>query len=318
MAQAGEVLFRLPIAATNGEIVVTQPQTQVYLLTFNSPADNRLLPVSQIQSEKKAILDRTHADNLHLQDFCNAFRLALDIIEAKYEPGVLITTSGIAKYVCFVNFTEEGRFTDSFWNNRFYSNGLDLETAVSTPNFFNGTLYALWRRILTYPMPTIALLNGHAFAGGAMTAMMHDYRFMNPSKGFFCLNEVELGANLQLPMSSIFRQKCTPQAYRLLVLEAARLNGPAALKEGIVDVLGDLNSAFKYIEERKLVAKAQPGMSGRAVFRALKEGMFAETVGYLENDGKGQSSLLDVPEKETREIESIQARVKQWEKQSKL
>jgi hypothetical protein len=59
-------------------------------------------------------------------------------------------------------------------------------------------------------------------------------------------------------------------------------------------------------------------MSGRAVFRALKEGMFAETVGYLENDGKGQSSLLDVPEKETQEIESIQARVKQWEKQSKL
>jgi enoyl-CoA hydratase/carnithine racemase len=201
---------------------------------------------------------------------------------------------------------------------RFYSNGLDLESAVSTPNFFNGTLYALWRRLLTYPMPTIALLNGHAFAGGAMTAMMHDYRFMNPQKGFFCLNEVELGANLQLPMSSIFRQKCTPQTYRLLVLEAARLNGPAALKEGVVDVLGDLSTALKYVDERKLVAKAQPGMSGRAVFRALKEGVFAETIGYLETDGKGKSSLLDVPEKETKEIEAIQAHAQQWEKKSKL
>jgi len=274
MAQTGEVLFKLPIAVTEGEIVVTQPKPQVYLLTFNSPQDNRLLP-----------------------DFCDTFRLALDIVEAKYEPGVLITTSGIAK---------------------FYSNGLDLESAVSTPNFFNGTLYALWRRLLTYPMPTIALLNGHAFAGGAMTAMMHDYRFMNPQKGFFCLNEVELGANLQLPMSSIFRQKCTPQTYRLLVLEAARLNGPAALKEGVVDVLGDLSTALKYVDERKLVAKAQPGMSGRAVFRALKEGMFAETIGYLETDGKGKSSLLDVPEKETKEIEAIQAHAQQWEKKSKL
>jgi hypothetical protein len=46
MAQAGEVLFKLPIAVTNGEIVVTQPKPQVYLLTFNSPQDNRLLPVS--------------------------------------------------------------------------------------------------------------------------------------------------------------------------------------------------------------------------------------------------------------------------------
>ena len=33
-------------------------------------------------------------------------------------------------------------------------------------------------------MPTIALLNGHAFAGGLMLAMHHDYRIMNPSKGF--------------------------------------------------------------------------------------------------------------------------------------
>lgn len=46
MAQTGEVLFKLPIAVTKGEIVVTQPQPQVYLLTFNSPQDNRLLPVS--------------------------------------------------------------------------------------------------------------------------------------------------------------------------------------------------------------------------------------------------------------------------------
>jgi len=90
------------------------------------------------------------------------------------------------------------------------------------------------------------------------------------------------------------------------------------LKEGVVDVLGDLSTALKYIDERKLVAKAQQGMSGRAVFRALKEGMFAETIGYLETDGKGQSSLLDVPEKETKEIEAIHARVQQWEKKSKL
>jgi hypothetical protein len=66
MAQAGEVLFRLPIAATNGEIVVTQPQTQVYLLTFNSPADNRLLPVSQIQIGRNDAQEGTGADDLEL------------------------------------------------------------------------------------------------------------------------------------------------------------------------------------------------------------------------------------------------------------
>ena len=104
----------------------------------------------------------------------------------------------------------------------FYSNGLDLEHASFTPGFFPESLYALWRRVLTYPMPTIALINGHAFAGALMLSMMHDYRVMNPHKGFLCLNEVELGVPLRPPMTSIFREKVQPPVYRRLVLEAAR------------------------------------------------------------------------------------------------
>jgi enoyl-CoA hydratase/carnithine racemase len=96
--------------------------------------------------------------------------LALDIIEQRLPKGVVITTSTITK---------------------FYSNGLDYENAIKDPTFFSGSLFPLWRRLITYPMPTVALLNGHAFAGGLMTAMMHDYRIMNPHKGFVCLNELD-------------------------------------------------------------------------------------------------------------------------------
>lgn len=74
----------------------------------------------------------------------------------------------------------------------------------------------------SYPMPTIALINGHGFAGALMTAMMHDYRIMNPTKGYLCLNEVDLGVPLRPAMSSIFRQKCSPTVYRTLVLEGRR------------------------------------------------------------------------------------------------
>ncbi|KAK4967027.1 hypothetical protein LTR66_011986 [Elasticomyces elasticus] len=71
-------------------------------------------------------------------------------------------------------------------------------------------------------MPTISLLNGHAFAGALMLAMMHDYRVMNPHRGYLCLNELELGVPLRPPMSSIFRQKVSPSTYRSMVLEARR------------------------------------------------------------------------------------------------
>ena len=43
--ESGKVLFELPIAATSGKVVCTQPAKQVYLITWTSGADNRLLTV---------------------------------------------------------------------------------------------------------------------------------------------------------------------------------------------------------------------------------------------------------------------------------
>lgn len=106
-------------------------------------------------------------DNRLAATFIQAFLFALDIIEHRYPVGVVISTSAIPK---------------------FYSNGLDLEHVMATPGFHDDSLYKLERRLSTYPMPTVALLNGHAFAGGLIVAMHHDYRIMNPSKGYCCMS----------------------------------------------------------------------------------------------------------------------------------
>ncbi|KAK0848125.1 hypothetical protein LTR48_006103 [Friedmanniomyces endolithicus] len=223
--------------------------------------------------------------------------LALDIIETRYDAGVVITTSGIEK---------------------FYSNGLDLEHASFTPGFFPDALYALWRRLLTYPMPTIALLNGHAFAGALMLAMMHDYRMMNPHKGYVCLNEVELGVPLRPPMTSIFRQKVSAQTYRKLVLEAARYKALEAFKEGIVDWLGGLDEALAYVDELKLVQKACKGMNGKQVYGDLKREMWRETIDYLENFGAEDGRDFMIQARRKREREVAEGKVKVWEAKAKL
>jgi Delta3-Delta2-enoyl-CoA isomerase len=137
----------------------------------------------------------------HLQDFCHTLILALDIIETTHSPGVIITTSAVAK---------------------FYSNGLDLNHVQQTPHFFTDSLWRLFYRFITYPMPTVALVNGHAFAGGLMLAMMHDYRIMNPHRGFVCLIGLELGYSLRPPMLSVFREKVSPTTLRRMILEAVR------------------------------------------------------------------------------------------------
>lgn len=162
-------------------------------------------------------------------------------------------------------------------------------------------------------MPTIALVNGHAFAGGFMTAMMHDYRVMNPHRGFLCINELEFGAPLPAPMSSIFRQKVpSPNTYRAIVLESKRFNALEALKEGLIDSLGGADEVLSFCKEFKLVDKAKSGVYGR-----LKQEMWRETVGFLTTADADEKRMAQyVKDQKAREAEE-ERRVEQWESQNK-
>ncbi|KKA28726.1 hypothetical protein TD95_004821 [Thielaviopsis punctulata] len=235
-------LFTVKIPAVagypGGGLLVTEPAPAVYLLTISYAPDNRLVaPV------------------------CSALLEALDILEARYPIGVVITTSGIPK---------------------FYSNGLDLKHTVEFDRreFLAKHLFRLWLRLLSYPMPTIALIPGHAFAGGFMTAMFHDYRVMNPGRGFLCLNELDFGVALQPQMTAIFREKLSPVALRTVALEAKRVSGPEALAMGIVDVLGGINEAMELITSRQLLEKGKTGIYG-----LMKREMYRQTADMLTLEG---------------------------------
>ncbi|KAA8648364.1 hypothetical protein EYZ11_006806 [Aspergillus tanneri] len=264
-------LFTIPIAS-GGSIVCSNPSSSekeknIYLLTFTSPKDNRLTPV-----------------------FIDALLLALDVVEHRYPKGVLITTSGIAK---------------------FYSNGLDLELAQTTEGFVENYLWKLFRRLLTYPMPTICLLNGHAFAGGCMLAMYHDYRIQNPSKGYLCINELEFGVPLQSPMMCIFREKLPPVSFRDLVLEAKRFSGAPSVSAGLVDGLGGLEETLTFIRERGLLKKAATGIYG-----TMKEEMYRHSLGILDGHAANLEWRDQVEDRKSQIEEDGLKAVEAWEKRS--
>ncbi|KAL2155568.1 hypothetical protein VTH82DRAFT_310 [Thermothelomyces myriococcoides] len=234
-------------------------------------------------------------DNRLTTASCNALLDALDLIEfGGYKPGVVVTTSGIEK---------------------FYSNGLDLEHALSTENFLPGVLYKLFHRLLTYPMPTIALMPGHAFAGGLMLAMHHDYRVMNATRGFACVNELEFGVPLKAAMSSIFRLKLPPATYRDLVLEARRFSGPAAVAAGLADRAGGLDAVLDLVRERKLAAKAATGIYG-----LLKAEMYRESVALLSRSGWEQGEERDrlLAESEDKRRQEGERRAAELKEKAKL
>ena len=159
-------------------------------------------------------------------------------------------------------------------------------------------------------MPTIALLPGHAFAAGFMTAMMHDYRLMNPHRGFLCLNELDFGAPLQPPMASIFRQKVpNPNTFRTMVLESKRYNALEGLKEGFLDGLGGMPEVITFIQEMGLLKRARSGVYGR-----LKTEMWGETVRFLDGfEFLGKNPAQEGMANDQRQNEE-KKRVEEWER----
>jgi len=157
---------------------------------------------------------------------------------------------------------------------KIFSNGIDLEWLVpviqkndlKTAKKFFYQLNELFKRLVTYPMITIAAINGHAFAGGAIMACAFDFRFMRSDRGFFCFPEVDLGIPF-LPGMNALLKKAIPMykveemqytgsrltAYDChehhIILKTCPLN---ELMDDVLEFAHGLNKERKIIREMKL------------------------------------------------------------------
>jgi enoyl-CoA hydratase/carnithine racemase len=120
---------------------------------------------------------------------------------------------------------------------KFYSNGLDLDWITHNPEQWGPYLdrvHGLFARLLTLPMPTVAALNGHAFAAGAMLALSHDYRVMRADRGYFCLPEVDLGLSFTPGMSALIQARLPKTTAHEAMVTGRRYGGEDARAAGIV------------------------------------------------------------------------------------
>ena len=126
---------------------------------------------------------------------------------------------------------------------KFFSNGIDLDWMLSgdidDPMSFVGDMLQMWARVMSLPIPTVAAINGHAFAGGAMFSLAHDHVLMRADRGYWSVNEVLLRMRLTPGMQAILSGRLTAPTARRAILTAHRFDGPAALAAGIADALYD-------------------------------------------------------------------------------
>ncbi len=205
------------------------------------------------------VLAMQAGENRFNRPFVDVLAGALDEVEGSSGPAALVTTG-----------TE-----------KFYSNGLDLDwlmgPGANEGQAFIGDFLALMGRLLALPVPTVAAMNGHAFAGGAMWALAHDFRVMRADRGYFCLPEVDLGMPFAPGMQALITTKLDSRTASDLILTGRRLGAAEALALRVVD---EAVAADEVLPRAIARADALAGKQ-RAIYGRLKRDLFGHAIERL-------------------------------------
>lgn len=216
------------------------------------------------------LLKMNAGENRWNTSFVREFSEALDEVELDDGPGALVTSS-----------TDE----------KFFSNGLDLDWVKNPEKYpqngdrevFGEEFMYLMGRMITLPVPTICVINGHAFGAGFMLSLSHDVRVMREDRGFICANEIQLGMKIPRPELALFRHKIPANSFFETVQLSKRWTGPDALNAGIVQAVGSIDE-LQEMALRKAEELA-PLAADRKNFGAHKEMLYGENAAINLNHG---------------------------------
>lgn len=200
-------------------------------------------------------------------DLLSGLECALDEIERREGPAALVVT-GTGKY---------------------FSNGLDLEFMAANPTEVEANLarvHSLYARLLALDAPTVAAINGHAFAGGGMLALAFDVAVMRADRGWFCLPESDLAMSFTAGMNALVAARLSPPVAHSAMVTGRRFTGEQALAAGIVAEL----AAEEDVLPRALALAEGLAAKPRAAVGAIRRLLHAHAIEQLEESAAPQAA----------------------------
>jgi len=217
------------------------------------------MPIQLTREDDVFILRMQSGENRFNADSVKALNDALDEVEASSGAAALVTVG-------------EGKF---------FSNGLDLEWmskvgAEPTKQCIK-EVHAMLGRFLSFPMMTVAALNGHAFAAGAMLALAHDFRVMRSDRGYFCLPEVDIQIPFTPPMSALIQAKLSKRAAHEAMITGKRFSAEESLAH---DIVHEIAPEAEVLGRATAIAQSHANKP-RATLAAIKQGTYTEALRLL-------------------------------------
>jgi enoyl-CoA hydratase/carnithine racemase len=202
------------------------------------------------------VLNLGNGENRFNNASLDAIERCLDEVQAAPAPRALVTTA----------------------SGKIFSNGLDLEWMAANQELigeFVPRLHELLARMLELDVPSVAALQGHTFAAGAMLALAHDQRVMRADRGFFCLPEVDIRIPFTHGMNALIAARLSKHAAHEAMTTGRRYGGLDAQAAGIVDrAFEEDRVRSEAIELAAALASKDPATLG-AIKRRLYQGPLA-------------------------------------------
>ena len=201
-----------------------------------------LRAVIDLQNQDGIFVLRMHnGENRFNLPFLDALDAALDKVE-QGSPRALVTVG----------------------DGKFYSNGLDLEWMSGPGREQAATAIArvhkLLGRMLAFPTLTVAALNGHTFAAGAMLALAHDFRVMREDRGYFCLPEADIQIPFTPAMDAVIRCKLPIVTAHEAMVTGRRYTAEQARAAQIVH---DSAAEAEVLSTARTLAETHAGKTGK-------------------------------------------------------
>ncbi|MFI6869999.1 enoyl-CoA hydratase/isomerase family protein [Nocardia sp. NPDC050406] len=163
---------------------------------------------------------QTDSENRFHPEWIDEVHTLLDEVEGSEGPAALVVTT----------------------TGKFFSNGLDTDWLFGNfdkVHWYLDRVHTIFSRLLAFPMPTVAAVNGHAFGAGAMLATSCDFRVMRADRGFWCLPEVHLGMPFTVAMNALITERLANQVAVEAMTTGRRYAADDAIAAGIVDAKAD-------------------------------------------------------------------------------
>ena len=229
-----------------------------------------------IKDETVAIITMTNGENRQNLEFAKTLNAMLDEIIADKSISALIITSNDEK-----NFSQG---IDVVW----IMDNMQKNNHQPVTDFIN-EIDNVFKKLLLYPVPVIAAINGHAIGNGSIISCACDFRFMRSDRGFFCFPEVNIGIPFRWGMNAFVKKAIPLHILSQMQFTGNRYTAPELEKHNIIVK----SCANQEDLMASAIAFAKTLQKKRGILGEMKKRMYSDIIKVLDSDFMPPSAKID-------------------------